>query len=174
MQECVLDEFAWMPTFRPHSVFISHPHPLDLDGRPPGPVLVTHGPRNSEHPAGGSIRSPESVLVSWSASATTPDICIHSKMILSFASVRVLMLREASKEPRLSPVMWVAARTLSAWALSGGQLCSITGLDCRKGFGRLDSKNGFGPQLFSLGMCWIETQHSLCGCATGVMPCGPH
>ena len=23
-------------------------------------------------------------------------------------------------------------------------------------------------------MCWIETQQSPCGCATGVMPCGPH
>ena len=84
------------------------------------------------------------------------------------------MLRDASKEPRLSPVMRVAALTLVAWALSGGQLCPITGLDFKKGFGWLDPKKGFGSQLSPLGMCWIETQQSPCGCATGVVPCGPH
>ena len=156
----------WIPTFRPHSV----------DGRPPGLVPVTQGPRKSEHPKGGPIRSPESVLelVSWRASATTPDIRIHSKQVLGFASGKVLMLRDASKEPRPPPVMRVAALTLVAWTLSGGQLCSTTGLDSKKGFGWLDHKTGFGSQLSPLGMCWIETQQPPCGCATGVMPCGPH
>ena len=157
MQECVLAVLNWITTFRPHSVSTSHPHHLDRDGRPPGPVPVTQGPRKSEHPKGGFIRSPESVLVSWRASATTPDISIHSKQVLSFASVKVLMLRDASKEPRPPPVMRVAALTLVAWTLPGGQLCSITGLDSRKGFGWLDPKKGFGSQLSPLGMCWIET-----------------
>ena len=84
------------------------------------------------------------------------------------------MLRDASKEAMLSPAMRVAALTLVAWTLSGGQLCSITGLDLKKGFGLLDPRKGFGSQLSPLGMCWIEIQQSPCGCATGVMPCGPH
>ena len=175
-----------MPTFRPHSVSISQPHPLDLDGRPPGPDPSTHGPRKSENPEGGSIRSPDSVLVSWSATATTPDIRIHSMMILSFASVKVLMLSEASKEPTPPPFMRVAALTLVAWMLSGGQVCSTTGLDPKKGSGfQLGCTLafelgifGFGSQLSPLGMCWIETQQALaavpCGFVARVMPCGPH
>ena len=126
---------------------------------------VAQGPRKSEHPEGGTIKITESVLVSWSVGATTPEICIHSKQVLSFASDRILMLRDASKELRLSPAMWVAAPTLVAWALSGGQLCSTTGLDPKK---------GFGSQLSPLWMCWIKTQQPLCGYAAGMMLCGSH
>ena len=57
--------------------------------------------------------------------------------------------------------MRVAALTLVAWTLYGGQLCSTTGLDLKKGFGLLDPRKGFGSQLSPLGMCWIETQQAL-------------